>query len=196
MDLSGELKRKLFHNLSLVYMLMYALLPRGLVLGILFFFLLIISAVEFLRLRRPELNAKILAKFGGIHRAAEITGPSGIFWTLLGSWLTMLFFTSKRIVLPALGFMAFGDTLAAIAGKKWGRRPWKMNSAKTLEGSLACMTICALWAMLFVRWPVAILAAFIATWIEARPLPYNDNLWVPFISGITLSLLNLAIGRH
>src|SRR6266513_2265529 len=128
MDISGELKRKLFHNLSLGYMLMYAVLPRWVTIWILLALLLIISVVEFLRLRRPELNAALLAKFGGIHRKSEITGPSGVFWTLLGSCLTMVFFTSKRIVLPALGFMAFGDSLAAIAGKKWGRRPWKMNS--------------------------------------------------------------------
>src|SRR5437762_2696510 len=114
MDISGEMKRKVFHNLALIYMLMYALLPRGAVLWILFFCLVLVSVVEFLRLRRPELNAKFLALFGGIHRQAEITGPSGIFWTLLGSWLTMVFFTNKRIVLPALGFMVFGDTLAAL----------------------------------------------------------------------------------
>jgi len=196
MDISTELKRKLFHNLSVVYMLLYALLPRAFVLWFLFVVLAALSGVEFLRLRRPELNAKLLQTFGGIHRQSEITGPSGIFWTLLGCWLTMVFFTSKRIVLPALGFMAFGDALAAIAGRKWGRRPWKANSAKTYEGSLACLGVCIAWAMLFVRWPVAISAAIIAAWIESRPLPYNDNLWVPVVSGMSLSVLNLVLGRH
>jgi len=106
----------------------------------------------------------LLEKFGGIHRENEILMPSGIFWTLLGCWLTMVIFTNKRIVLPALGFLVFGDTLAALGGQKWGKRPWVKNPAKTLEGSACFAAISALWALLFVRWPVAILGALSGAW--------------------------------
>src|SRR5258707_229325 len=126
---SRELKRKLFHNLSLVYLAMYAFLPRWLALSSLGLVLGIVSIVEFLRLRRPELNAWFLRKFGGLHRESEIMQPSGIFWTLLGCWLTMAVFTSKRIVLPALGFLVIGDTVAAFGGQRWGKRHWKKNPA-------------------------------------------------------------------
>ena len=113
----------------------------------------------------------------------------------MGCWLTIVIFTNKRIVLPALGFLVFGDTLAALAGNKWGKHHWGKNPPKTWEGSAAFAAVSAVWAMLFVRWPVAILGALSAAWIEARPLPYDDNLWIPVLSGAVLSVLNLVLGR-
>ena len=195
MSLKNEIKRKVFHHLSLVYLGIYWISPRWLSLLLFGVALLVLSGVEFIRLRRPEVNAWFLEKFDGIHRESEVLGPSGIFWTLLGCWLTVVIFTNKRIVLPALGFLVFGDTLAALAGKKWGKRHWEKNPAKTWEGSAAFAAVSAAWAMLFVRWPVAILGAISGAWIEARPLPYNDNLWIPVLSGAALSVLNLVLGR-
>lgn len=195
MELKSEIKRKIFHNLSLIYMVIYGVLPRTVSVIFLGIILLGVGVLEFIRLRRPEVNAKLLAKFGGIHRENEVLMPSGIFWTLLGCWLTILIFTNKRIVLPALGFLAFGDTLAALGGKKWGRRPWSKSPLKTLEGSACFAAVSAAWAMVFVRWPVAILGALTGAWLEARPMPFNDNLWVPVLSGAALSVLNLVLGR-
>src|SRR5437868_3649121 len=107
MNLSTEIKRKIFHHLSLLYMAIYAFLPRWAALSLLLVAGAVMGVVEFLRLRRPEMNDWLLRKFGGIHRPSEIMAPSGIFWTLLGCWLTMFVFTNKRIVLPALGFLVF-----------------------------------------------------------------------------------------
>lgn len=194
MSLNAEIKRKAFHHLSLIYLLIYAILPRGFALSSLFPVLAVLAGTEFIRLRRPELNAWFLKKFGGLHRPSEILAPSGIFWTLLGCWITMLVFPEKRIVLPALGFLVFGDTAAALVGRKWGKHPWPKNSLKTLEGSAAFAAVCFAWALFFVRWPVAFLSALAGAWIEARPLPWNDNLWVPLLGALALSVLNLALG--
>jgi dolichol kinase len=194
---SHELKRKLFHNLSLIYVAIYAFVPRAWALFILSLVLVVFAAVEFLRLRRPEINAWLLKRFGGIHREAEVTRPSGVAWTLLGCWLTMLVFDSKKIVLPALGFLAFGDTAAALGGKKFGTTHWPHNSNKTYVGSLCFFLVSVAWAKLFVRWPVAILSAAVGAWVEASPWPrVDDNLKVPFLGGLALSIFNLAIGRH
>jgi dolichol kinase len=107
----------------------------------------------------------------------------------------MLIFTSKKLVLPAIGFLAFGDTMAALGGQKWGKHPWKHNPAKTIEGSICFAIASAAWAMLFVKWHVAILSAVIAAGVESRKSATNDNLWIPLASGGILSLLNLALGR-
>ncbi len=195
MPLMAEIKRKAFHHLSLLYMGIYWLTPRVVSLSILGFVLVLLGAIEFLRLRRPEVNAWFLDRFGGIHRESEVMAPSGIFWTLLGCWLTMLIFTNKRIVLPAIGFLVFGDALAALGGQRWGKHPWNFNPAKTWEGSGCFAAISMVWAMIFVRWPVAILGAISGAWIEARPLPWNDNFWIPLLSGAALSVLNLILGR-
>jgi dolichol kinase len=191
-----EIKRKLFHNLSLIYLVMYMVLPRWLTVGVLFLFLLIVGSIEFLRLRRPELNAWFLKKFGGIHRTHEIMHPSGVLWTLLGSWLTMAVFTNRRIVIPALGFLALGDTAAALGGQRWGRHPWKKNPGKTIEGSACFLAVTIPLALCFVRWPVAILGSLLTAFVEAYPMPWNDNLWIPFLGGVFLSVLNLVIGKH
>lgn len=196
MDFTAEIKRKLFHHLSVLYILIYWILPRWAALTIMTIAMVALAAIEFIRLRRPEVNEWFLKKFGGIHRPEEIMAPSGIFWTLLGCWATMVIFAGKRVVLPALGFLAFGDTAAALAGLKWGTRPWKHNITKTIEGSAAMVVVCFAWALLFVRWPVAFLSGVIAAWIESRPMPYNDNLWVPLLSALAVSILNLVLGRY
>jgi dolichol kinase len=155
----------------------------------------ILSVIELIRIRRPEVNAYFLAKFGGIHRESEVLALSGIFWTLLGCWATMLIFTNKKIVLPAIGFLVFGDTAAALIGKKWGKSPWPMNPVKTKEGTAGFVLVSTLWALIFVKWPVAILGAASAAWVEARSWKWNDNFWIPIISGGVLSVLNLILGR-
>ncbi len=177
-------------------MAIYAFLPRWFAVWFLLLLLVILGGVEFIRLRRPEINAWFLMRFKGIHRESEITAPSGIFWTLLGCWVTILVFTNKKIVLPALGFLVFGDAAAALVGRSLGKNRWPKNPKKTYEGSLAFAMVSAGWALLFVRWPVALLGALSGAWIEARSLPWNDNFWLPVMSALFLSVFNLLLGRH
>lgn len=195
MSLKNEIKRKLFHQLGLLYLLIYWIFPRTFCVWFLGVVLVALGSIEFVRLRRPEVNAWFLKRFGGIHREAEIMKVSGIFWTLLGCWATMVIFTNPRIVKTALGFLIFGDTAAALVGQKWGKTPWKSIPAKTMEGSAAFAGISMLWALFFLRWPVAITGALSGAWFETRKLPYNDNLWLPLGSAAALSLLNLVLGR-
>ena len=196
MEISLEVKRKLFHNLSLLYIALYALLPRWVSAWFFGIALVVVGIVEFLRLRRPEINAWFLQKFQGLYRPSEIMAPSGIFWTLVGCSATILIFTNKRIVLPALGFLTFGDAAAALCGKKWGKHYWPGQPGKSIEGTVGFALVSALWALFFVRWPVAVLSALTGAWIESRSLPWDDNLWIPVLSGAALSIFNLLLGRH
>jgi dolichol kinase len=196
MDLSGEIKRKIFHNLSLVYLLMYWVLPPVVTIWILGLVIVVETGVEFIRLRRPEINAWFLERFKGIHRESEILKPSGIFWTLLGCWSTMVFFTNKRLVLAALGFLVFGDTAAALVGKKWGRHYWKRNPQKSKEGTLGFGLVSLAWSVFFLRWPVAVLGSAAGAFIELERWPWNDNFWIPILSALVLSVLNIFLGRH
>src|SRR5687768_12023396 len=110
----SEIKRKVFHHLTLVYILVYMVVPRWVSVWLFGAILLAVGTIEFLRLRRPELNAWLLEKFKDISRESEIMSPSGIFWGLLGSWLTMLIFTNPKIVVAAIGFLTFGDAAASL----------------------------------------------------------------------------------
>jgi dolichol kinase len=213
MRLSTEIKRKLFHHLSLVYMAIYAFTPGWFSIGFLGFLLLMLSAVEFVRLRRPEINDRLLKAFGGLHRPTEILAPSGAFWTLTGSWLVMLLLEEKTLVLSILGMLVFGDTAAALCGQRWGVRYWRYkpadpdpsrfaalklwklpaNSSKTLEGSAAFVAASFFWILLFLRPHVALLGAVAGAWVESRKQEWNDNFWIPVGGGLILGFLSLVL---
>lgn len=196
MTFAIEIKRKAFHHLALGYLAVYLIGGRSVGLAVLSALMVLTLAAEFLRLRRPELNAWCLVRFGGIHRESEIMKISGIFWTMLGVWLTMLVFTHWRIVSSAIGFLVFGDTAAALAGKRWGRHPLPWNSRKTWEGVAAFALVSALWATLILRHPIAaLLAAGVSALLETRELPWNDNFWIPILGGASLSVFNLILGK-
>jgi dolichol kinase len=183
-----EIKRKIFHHLSLVYLFLYALLPRWLSIPFLGLVLALVGALEFLRLRRPEINAWLIGKFGGIHRESEVMSPSGIFWTLLGCWLTMIIFVDKLIGVTGIGYLVFGDTAAALVGKIWGRHPWKKNPTKTMEGSAAFAGISLLWGLLMVRPHGALVGALFTAWVESLSMRVNDNLWIPLAGAFSVSV--------
>lgn len=189
-----ELRRKLFHFLGIPYALLYVLLPRRAALVLFGIAVGLAVLLEFWRLRRWEANAWLLERFGGIHRPEEISQPSGIFWTLLGTWLTLVVFTNQKIVLAALGFLIVGDAAAALIGQRAGVKVWPWNPQKTKEGTIAFFITGFLTALLFVRWPVALVGTLTAALVESRKLPYNDNLWIPTLGGLALSLCSLVLG--
>jgi dolichol kinase len=213
MPLGIELKRKLFHHLSLLYMLIYGLSPGWVSVSLLGLALLILSGVEFIRLRRPEVNAYFLKAFGGLHRQTEILAPSGIFWTLAGSWLTILVLAEKTLVLPILGMLVFGDSAAALCGRRWGvhywlskpvepdgsnwawMKIWKLpaSPSKTWEGSAAFVAASFLWITIFLRPHVALLGAVSGAWVESRQQEWNDNFWIPVGGGAILCVLSLVL---
>lgn len=181
-ELLRESKRKAFHALSLVYLGFYALFGREATLWALGGFILAEGSVEVARLRSPRLNAALMDFFGGIHRPAEAGRISGILWTSLGSWLTILLFGGQQIVVQAaLLYLALGDGVAALAGKAFGRRAFTLGGRrKSLEGTLACLAAClAAGALAGVPAPALWAGAATATLVELAPLPPDDNLWLP-----------------
>ena len=196
MAIAAEIKRKLFHHLSLVYMARSIWCsPRWATLTLLTLILCFgkgrlnscaVCAVS--PSCRTSCCSEILAAFTAPRKLC--LRPSGIFWTLLGCWATILIFPDRRIVLPALGFLAIGDTAAALGGQKWGRETWKWNPTKTKIGSAIVLVVAFfVWAACFVRWPVALFSSVAAAGIESYPLPYNDNFWIPTLGGLLLEHL-------
>jgi diacylglycerol kinase (CTP) len=188
-----ELKRKAFHGLSLLYILLYGVAGRDISLRALGSAFAVVALVEIVRLRWPAFNRRLIAGFGGIHRAAEERRPSGILWTLLGCFLTIWLVPDRDVVLASLWYLALGDTAAAMVGRHWGRL---RIGDKSLEGSLACFLACW-WAGILVLTPdfgvnEVLLGALVATVVEAVPLPLNDNLWLPLLPGLALTWLRAA----
>ncbi|MFH1725040.1 MAG: hypothetical protein ABII00_10525 [Elusimicrobiota bacterium] len=187
-----EIQRKAFHCLSLMYLLAYLLLGLRVTLWAVGAWALLEGSLEVLRLRRPAFNARLMRFFRGIHRADEDRRVSGVFWTTLGCWFTMLAFGSRpTVVAAAILYLAFGDGAAALVGRAIGRvQIGLFGRRKSLEGSLACLAVClaAGWAV-GIRGPGLWAGAVVATLVEYLPMPLDDNLWLPVLSAGVLTLL-------
>ena len=97
----------------------------------------------------------------------------------------------RDVVLASLWFLAVGDAAAALVGRTWGHI---RIGAKSLEGSAACFLACWAAGAVFLDSPgggvpEAAVGAFTAALLEALPMPLDDNLWIPVVSGLVLTLL-------
>jgi len=106
-------------------------------------------------------------------------------------------------VLPALGFLVFfGDPLAALGQGKNGETPRAQEPPRqnaTLGRERRLCAFPALWALLFVRWPVAIQGALSGGgWLEC-PVPDALNKNTTCMDNrskrASFSVLNLVLGR-
>jgi phytol kinase len=101
----------------------------------------------------------------------------------LGVLATLLVFPSDaaRIGIYAL---AFGDGIASLAGKIYGRVKIPFTGGKTIEGSFACFSAVFLSTFLVTYNPLRSLeVAVIAMLIEMLPLKDYDNLLIPLLIG-------------
>jgi dolichol kinase len=94
-----------------------------------------------------------------------------------------------------MSFLSIGDTFAAIIGINYGKR--KFNGLKkTVEGSLGCFTSIMVFAFFFAGgvspW-VYTLGALAATLAELWEIPIDDNVKIPLISGLCMTLVNIII---
>jgi len=121
-------------------------------------------------------------------RQHEMAGDfTGATYILLSVCLTVAFF-DKPIAIAALTFIIVGDTLAAIIGRKFGKHKfWN----KSVEGSTACLIGTAIVAAFLPEIPIQVrfFGAVVATVVEALPLGVDDNITVPILSGLSMTLL-------
>lgn len=102
-----------------------------------------------------------------------------------------------HIIVASIMPLTWGDALAAVVGKQFGRRAYTLlGSTRTLEGSAAMFfasalaVFAALWALpLPSRLAVALLAAAGATVAEAVSPWGIDNLTVPAVSALIIGLM-------
>jgi len=88
----------------------------------------------------------------------------------------------------AIAMFCLGDSAASLFGGMFNK-PLPFNKGKTLEGSLAGFFFAFLGGTFFVSPLLAVVGAAIAMTIEALPMPINDNVLVPIITGAALTLL-------
>jgi len=106
----------------------------------------------------------------------------------IGILITLVIFPAPASS-AAIAIFALGDSTASIFGRYLAKTPLPFNKDKSLEGSVAGFFFAFLAGSFFVSPLVALVGAVIAMFIEYLPLPINDNLLIPVITGLALTFL-------
>ncbi len=106
----------------------------------------------------------------------------------IGILLTLVVFPAPASF-AAVAIFSLGDSTASLFGRYLARTSLPFNKDKSLEGSLAGFFFAFLAGWVFISPVFAAVGAAIAMFIEYLPLPVNDNLLIPFFTGLVLFLL-------
>lgn len=145
---------------------------------------------EFLRMRGHELFL-----IADITRYASRARDKGRFvlgpLTLAGGVLTALLLFPMHTAKIAIFALAFGDGLASLVGKRFGKIHLAFFKDKTVAGSLTCFAAVFLsaFAVSGSFWKSLILG-IAGAGIEMLPLKDYDNLLIPIAIGCLASLLH------
>jgi dolichol kinase len=194
-----ELVRKLIHLFSLSIPVIYYFIPTSTAIAILAgftAFALIVDAGRFL----SESLAKIFYQlFGFLLRKHELDKKkknlTGATYVLLSALLCALIFP-KVIFVTAFTILIISDTMAALIGRKFGKRKFLR---KSFEGTLSFF-ISASIVVLFtpkvgnypMEYIIGLIAALVGAFVENISYGFaDDNLSIPISTGITMWLLYL-----
>ncbi len=154
-------------------------------------------AIDLIRARVPALNQLVLQLMGPFMRASEREGMSGLPFYALGVSLSLLFFSPKIAVLSVF-FLVFADPISSFFGIIYGKD--KIMPNKSLQGAMACFFTCYLITLFYgiahgaqgtnLLW-FSIFAGVVGTVAEMlSAFNVDDNLTIPVVSGLGLTVLN------
>jgi diacylglycerol kinase (CTP) len=153
--------------------------------------------MDFIRSRMPALNKIVVKLMGPLMRRSEKEGISGLPFYALGVSLS-LFFYSRNIAVVSCMFLVFSDPLSSFFGILYGKD--KIFPNKSLQGAVAgfftCYLITLFYAMntstLGIHLLIfSIVAGIIGSASElVSAFNIDDNLTIPVISGLGMTILN------
>jgi len=187
MGIKREIKRKIFHLISMMFPLGYFVIEREILLIFIATLFVISLGMELGRIFNPRIGQYINPIFKSIMRGAEEKKISGATYLLAGAGITIYFF-DKDVAIIALLLVSVSDTAAAIIGTAYGKvRLW----GKTLEGSTAYFTATGILMMLMQSLTLEqmLVGLFTGTLVELLPIPINDNLTMPVIAGFAMQFI-------
>jgi len=190
-SMAQEMWRKGTHVFALVIPGGYYLLQltRGGMLAVMIPITLVVILADVSRLRGWGLWRFGFGRvFGRMIRPHEQRGDfTGATYILTTVCLTVAMF-DKPIAIAAVAFIIVGDTLAALVGRKYGRH--RFFSGKSWEGSASCLigTLAVAAFTPGLDRSVAVIGAVAAAVVEALPLGVDDNVTVPVLSGLVMTL--------
>jgi len=180
-DLIFELKRKLVHLSSVIYVIAYCIIKdlfsQRTSLLFLIFVLISLSFAEFLQIK---FNKKI-PFFHRLYRENERNGFSGSIYLVLGIVIAFSAF-EFNIAITAILMMIFGDAASAIIGRLGNHKIDHLRIS--WEGIIAEFIFDVAVGFIFLNnVPAILIMAFSATIVEVLLKPVDDNLAVPVVAG-------------
>ncbi len=147
--------------------------------------------------------------FGGrALRAGEASGrwrTGLVYYPLVVLALVVVFHRRLEVAAAAWGVLAFGDGVAGLAGRAWGRARLPWNRAKSWMGLVAGTLAGAAAATVLLAWTepgrhevgfcvvAGLVAGLYGALLESQPLALDDNLRVPPLVALAL-LAMVAVG--
>jgi len=95
----------------------------------------------------------------------------------------------EQVSYASIAILTLGDGCAELFGRRIGKHVYTYNKGKSIEGSVFGFVAALVGASLFVSPLKAILGSAVGMFIESLPAPINDNLTIPIISGLVMSLV-------
>jgi phosphoserine phosphatase len=154
--------------------------------------LIILIAAVYAVSELSRLEGRALPLISAITRRAasqsELYGfAAAPLYFAFGIVATLLLFPSPAAG-AAVAMFCLGDSAASLFGGLISTS-LPFNKGKTWEGSVAGFFFAFLGGAFFVSPVIALVGAVIAMTVEVLPLPINDNVLVPIITGAALTLL-------
>jgi acyl phosphate:glycerol-3-phosphate acyltransferase len=150
--------------------------------------------LDLLRLRWSELNRRFLRLLQPLLKTSEDRRITGATYMLVASFVAFLFL-DQMVAVAALLFLSLGDPAAALVGQ---RAPGPRFRGKSPLGTatfvaVGLLVVGALVGGGFIQYHWGLLAgAALAGLVELAPLPVDDNLSIPLVSGALMQLLVTA----
>jgi phytol kinase len=187
-ETSLELRRHAFHMaLGSLFVL---IISAGWIDWPFFLVLIIVGAIlsYFSTKRRLPVIGWFLEKFD---RKSSFPGRGALFF-VIGTFLAVVLFP-KDIALASIMIMTFGDSLAHLFGRFFGKVKHPFNTYKMIEGTFIGFLAGGIMATFFVPWQQAMAASAVAMFVEGIEFRFrkniiDDNIIVPLVAGVVLWL--------
>jgi dolichol kinase len=188
LSLNREVQRKFIHiSVSIIPLAYYFGTSKDIILAVSAVLAAGFLTADILRLNFSLARRYFLKVFSSLLRDGEkekkLTGASYLF---LGTFAAVYLFPIEAAV-PAVLFAALADPMAAIIGKRFGKKEF---FGKTIEGALGFFLTASAVVLIFTdyNWTGLGIALFCAV-LEFLAVQVDDNLLIPFAAGYLLMVL-------
>jgi dolichol kinase len=196
-----ELVRKLIHLFSLSIPVIYYFIPSSTSTTILIWLTIFALLIEGGRFISKSFAKLFYQVFGFLLRKHELDNEkknlTGATYVLLSALICALIFP-KVIFVTAFTILIISDTMAALIGRKFGKRKFL---SKSFEGTLSFFISASIVVILTPKvgkFPMEYIIGFIAAFVGAiiENISYgfaDDNLTIPISVGLTIWVLYIII---